>query len=531
MRTAFPDEGAEVAEVIAAHLNDAYKAAGDDPDADELRSEAKDAYVLAAERAESVGALEAAEAAYLTAAELSADEAEQADLTEKAGRMAVITGFYERALGHFEAAVAAHNAAGRVVDTARVTTGLARALHLLGRGEQAIVRIHEASAFLDPDTAPPSVVADLQGLLGVTLIQTGHPHEAVEPIEQALRLAQHYELAEPLASSLLRKADLFSTDGRVEESRLNYEGSLSVARRNGLTRVEMIAENNLAYLCMIYDLPGAEEHIGAALALTRRWGARPLEASAAANLMYVLAFTGRFEEAYRLGIDVLQTGAGETEESKQLHARLALLDSLCGRAGKARQHLDQAEAYAESDNVEYRAAYAAGESGVCLAEGNFRLALEAAVRAIDEFLGGRLEAANESVRLAFPDAIDAAMAVGDVDEADRLIGTFASRPPGEIPPFLRAQILRAGALVGAARGEDEGVEEGLSAAEEEFSELGYPYWTARAQLDLAEWLSRRDRRDEAADAARKAAATFERLGTQPMLVRAQAASEAPAEVS
>ena len=121
MRTAFPDEGAEVAEVIAAHLNDAYKAAGDDPDADELRSEAKDAYVLAAERAESVGALEAAEAAYLTAAELSADEAEQADLTEKAGRVAQLTGFHERALGHFEAAVAAHKAAGRIVEAARVT--------------------------------------------------------------------------------------------------------------------------------------------------------------------------------------------------------------------------------------------------------------------------------------------------------------------------------------------------------------------------------------------------------------------------
>ena len=38
LRTAFPDEGGEVAEVIAAHLYDAYKAAGEDPDADELQS-------------------------------------------------------------------------------------------------------------------------------------------------------------------------------------------------------------------------------------------------------------------------------------------------------------------------------------------------------------------------------------------------------------------------------------------------------------------------------------------------------------
>ena len=64
--------------MIAAHLYDAYKAAGDDADADELRADACRAYVLAAERAESVGAPEAAEAAYLKAAELSSDEAEQA---------------------------------------------------------------------------------------------------------------------------------------------------------------------------------------------------------------------------------------------------------------------------------------------------------------------------------------------------------------------------------------------------------------------------------------------------------------------
>ena len=46
LRSAFPDEGAEVAEVIGAHLYDAYKAAGDDPDAEELRGRACEAYVL-----------------------------------------------------------------------------------------------------------------------------------------------------------------------------------------------------------------------------------------------------------------------------------------------------------------------------------------------------------------------------------------------------------------------------------------------------------------------------------------------------
>jgi plasmid stabilization system protein ParE len=66
------------------------------------------------------------------------------------------------------------------------------------------------------------------------------------------------------------------------------------------------------------------------------------------------------------------------------------------------------------------------------------------------------------------------------------------------------------------------VEENLTAAESRFQELGYPYWTARAQLDLAEWLARQDRLDESARLATEAAVAFETLGAAPMLARARA---------
>ena len=101
LRSAFPDEGAEVAEVIGAHLYDAYKAAGDDPDAEELRVRACLAHVLAAERAQAVGAPEAAESAYLRAAELSSDEAQQAEFTDLAGRMAQFRGVGRACPGPF----------------------------------------------------------------------------------------------------------------------------------------------------------------------------------------------------------------------------------------------------------------------------------------------------------------------------------------------------------------------------------------------------------------------------------------------
>ena len=220
LRSAFPDEGAEVAEVIAAHLYDAYKAAGDDPDADELRARACRAYALAAERAESVGAPEAAESAYLKAAELSSDEAEQAGFDEQ-GRADGTIRRLERASRRPLRDGDRRPCRGRAGRRRRTGDRLARRHRSsdLGRGEQAITRIREALASLEGTNAPPEVVADLQARLGHALIFSGHVDEAIGPIEEALTLAQHHELAEPLASGLNSKAVTSRTSPDVPRRR------------------------------------------------------------------------------------------------------------------------------------------------------------------------------------------------------------------------------------------------------------------------------------------------------------------------
>ena len=63
--------------------------------------------------------------------------------------------------------------------------------------------------------------------------------------------------------------------------------------------------------------------------------------------------------------------------------------------------------------------------------------LETARRAIDDAIGGGIGIAHEAVRIAFPVALDAALELGDLEGADRLTEALASRPRGEIPPFLR----------------------------------------------------------------------------------------------
>src|SRR5208283_3282009 len=148
--------------------------------------------------------------------------------------------------------------------------------------------------------------------------------------------------------------------------------------------------------------------------------------------------------------------------------------------------------------------------------------------AIDEALEGGLGVAHEVVRLAFPIAFEGAIDLADFDEAARLADLVATRPVGEVPPFLRAQVTRAKALVDSARGEDDVVDENLANAEATFRDLGYPYWTARAQLDRAEWLARQNRLDESTSLAAKAAVTFETIGAAPMLARARSLLESSA---
>jgi len=185
---------------------------------------------------------------------------------------------------------------------------------------------------------------------------------------------------------------------------------------------------------------------------------------------------------------------------------------------------------AESDDVQSRVNNLATEGCVALAEEDPAAALVAFRRCIDAVIEGEHEFAHEAVRIAFPDAVEAALAVPDLEAVRELIELVATRPPGEVPPFLRAQGARAEALFSAAEGRVEEVEEGLVGAEATFRELGYPYWTARAQLDRAEWLARQGRAAAADALADEAAKTFERLESTPALARVRAISKATAEV-
>jgi hypothetical protein len=234
---------------------------------------------------------------------------------------------------------------------------------------------------------------------------------------------------------------------------------------------------------------------------------------------------GRLDEAYQLGVELLQSGGNERPGAGPINFSLACLDAVRGNVVVAREHAALCRAWEASDDVQQRAMFAVCEASVALAEGSHQKALEFARRATEEAIKGGLGVASEAFRTAFPIVVETAIELGELGEADRLVAMLASRPRGEVPPFLRASVARAEGLLARARGQDAGVEDELVAAETMFRELGYPYWAARAQLDRAEWLADRGRPDDGARFAREAAVTFEKVGAAPMVARARALLE------
>jgi tetratricopeptide (TPR) repeat protein len=291
-----------------------------------------------------------------------------------------------------------------VNDAARVTAPLADAFYNLGRTEEAIDLIREALSSVGTDTLPPAVVAELQAYAGAALAFIGQHDEASVRLDEALVLSQQHEVAKPLAAALNFKAYLLGREGRVEEARLLLEGSLAVAKRHVL-EFEATAENNLAWFLFTHDLPGAEEHLHAALGLARRLGARPQETVFAHSLMDVLLILGRFDEAEELGTDVLGSSDFSNSGTPWLHFCLSYLDALRGRLESARQHFAHFERPAESAPLQSKVAHGFGVSVIALAEGDFRTALDEAQRVLTT--SGSSEGLV-AFRNCFPVAIDAA---------------------------------------------------------------------------------------------------------------------------
>jgi class 3 adenylate cyclase/predicted ATPase len=513
----------EIAEVVAQHYLDSYAAAPDDPDAEELRATARKMMVRAGERAASLGASAEAQRAFERAIELTDDPVRQGELHERAGMMAYDGARAEEAGSHYERAIELFDAEGDSHPAARVSARLAEIMWDRGRLEHGLEIMNEAFEVLSREE-PDADLAALAAQLGRFLFFAGQNDLALERIDTALDLAEALMLPEVLAQALNTRGVILSRTRKTEAQSL-MRTALTVALESDRPSAALRAYFNLAdVMCQHDRYEEASELVGQGLELARRVGNQYWE-WAFLSTAYCYYCRGEWDEVL-----AGQAALPAEDWSRARIAFAALLSSAVpvklnrGLVDAAEQDVRAFGELGASADVQERAQHRFAEAAVLLAQGKPGGALAAAEEcfATRDALGWTFEAVKE----AFPVAVEAALALGDVSKADQLLADVEALPPGRCPQFLRAQVSRFRARLGSEHTEDL-----FKGAAGLFRELVLPFHMAVTQLEYGQWLAMQGRGDEAQPLLAESREIFERLEATPWIDRLDAARAADAAVA
>jgi predicted ATPase/class 3 adenylate cyclase len=520
LATAFSEEEDEIVEVLASHYLDAYRAVPDAEDADQIRAQAREMLSRAGERAASLAAAREAQRYFEQAAELAADTLTQADLVDRAGRMAMRRGTIPEARALFEQALSAYNAAGLHHPAARISSRVAELDYREGRGTEAVARLEQALETLSSEE-PDADVAVVAAQLGRYLGLTGKAEEAAAQLEIALELAEALRLTEVFVEALTSKAVVLLNRNRLEEARIVLEGALGDALAYDFSGTALRALNNLAVAFESTDrYAQATETSDRMLDVARRIGDRVWEKQALAGPVSALVLLGRWEEAFARATEA-EGLAGAGVRGLDIH--LVEIDCWRGRPTEARSRLNRAAEIRAADDPQAQTGYAVHEAMVLRAEGKPRAALEALEPTLCQ---SELAVTFLTIKLCLVEALECTFALGDSARLEELLVGIEALRPGERPPMLTAHAARFRALLGTDAAT---VEAGFRRAAEVFRNHQLVIWLAVTQLEHGEWLAEQRRWEEAELLLTEARETFEPLEATPWLERLERGEAGRAE--
>ncbi|HET9718455.1 MAG TPA: adenylate/guanylate cyclase domain-containing protein [Solirubrobacteraceae bacterium] len=523
LREVFPGEGEEVAEAIATHLLDAYRAAQADPDALQIRERAVEALRRAAQRAGTVGAPETAERTYLHARGLVEDEAERVELSELAGEMSLAAGRYDVGLRLLDEAFGAHERAGRHRQSIRVIAAIGDALTRLGRNDEAVSRLTAALERLEPGQFNAEV-GEVNAHLARAYAFVGDYERASSACERALQIATDLQLRKLFIRALNTRVLGLVYQGRVVECQALLQAVVELAEQHGMGEELARAQNNTGNVALQWDLPDGEEHLKTSLALARRAGNPYMEGLISDNLGTLYFFQGQWQELKELVDHWLAETAHRPGTQFVQHAQVLLLAHR-GQTAEAASVFPALGSWENSDDADVRSSWAAAATLLAQYSGHSEEALAMGLRMLPEALAS-VGPASDPVRLAWPVAVRAGVELGRPGDVRALLDLLSDTPPGRIPPYLQAEIIHCRGLLAGLEGRHEEVEDELAGAVGALAELGYPYHLALAQADLAGWLLEQSRLAEAALLLEAAIDSFASLRAAPALERAERLAEA-----
>ena len=502
--------------MIAAHYRDAYAAAPEDADADEVRTLAHEWLCRAGERAASLGAAEDACRAFDDAVSLTEDPVEQARLLERAGDVLSGANDATTAEVRFRGARDLLDGAGRAHDAARATAKLSLALWAQGRGAEALQLLEPALAVLAQDE-PDEDIALLAAEAARIHNFQGDSATALERVEMALGIAEDQVLPRVLSEALNTKALLLKS--RPYESRALMREALAIALDHDLLPSALRAYNNLVVIENDADrLHEAARHVRDGYELARARGQTQFTLGfGLAGLVPELLAQGRYDDAFALA------------EGLPLPQRIVIPSHVFGALVLARAAVERHdEATAQrwlglvSDDIDtstdrqleglslYR------RFVVALLEGDDVSALgviEPAARLglAQGWVGGTAVYTNEAATLALD--------LGDATLALPVAAVVAEIPVARRGRHAEVALGRVRGNVAAAAGDDDGAAEAFALALAAARNLEEPLWLAPVLVDYSRWLVNGGRLDEAKPLLDEARAIFELMGARTWLAR------------
>ena len=505
----------EIVEVIAAHYLTAYDLDPSAGDAGELRRTALDVLVRAAERAASLGANAEAAASFGRAARLTDDEVEGARLLARAGGATRSAGDPEKAFEQLDRAAGVLEAAGDTHNLAVTLNELSFIEFARGRPNEATARLERAHSIL-ADLDPGEDFANVCAQLARWYYFTGELELARERNTVALDLAESYLFPDALSHALNTAGLLAEADGHPQLAAALVRKALEVGLENDLGPTAFRAYTNLAHLeFQAGNIEGSRELSRRGVELSRRNGDLQREWWQRGEIAQASFELGDWDEDI-VGLEgEIQPGAFPLA----LPPALAKVARHRGDVDTARRAVELAAHLEGSAAAQDRNVWASTVHEALMAEGRTEEALQAAERQLedDDLMADSI--ARDATPLR---AVEAAVELGTIDRADRILATLEARRPGDFRPPVRAHALRWRARIADIEGGVEHAEALLRGAVAMYDAHGMVFWLAVARTELAELLVRQGRDDEAAELELGARATFERLRAAPWLTRVEA---------
>ena len=530
LRTAFANDGEEVADVIARHYLDALHAVPDDSDAAEIRSLAVEALVRAAERSERTGAPALAAGSYATAAELSRTATSDAEaigrppdagrLWERAAQAAITNADWSAGIGYAGQARDYYLQRGQVRAAARAQATTGVALRRWGRYAEARDQLTAAIEVLqaDPDTDTVNALEQLAALE----VFAGSP-DADRLTLDTLALGQAlgvdtYQLG---GLFLTRGIFLSSAERRPEAAAYLRESARLAAQAGDNLALGRVLLNLSDTLC-VTDPEAAAEAARTAAEHLRRAGSRDFLSWAIINLALALLMVGDWDAAEEELSQAVNSGG--LADLENVACQRAWLAALRGDAVAAEAMLAGLRDIRASEDPQDKSLISITEAFTSAARRQPTNALRHARATLADV--GALGISFETLRWAWPLAARTAYELHDTAATGELVALLDSCQPGHLAPMLRAERRLVRVRLADSDG-DQTATASFAAAISSLRELSTPYHLAHGLLDYAEYVMRKGEEEAAAAAIGEARSIAERLRCQPLLERA--AGLTPAE--